>query len=125
MLALAALKLGAAHVAAVDIDEQALLATQNNAATNQFTAKQLTVGLPESLSTPVDLITANILLAPLLQLQHRFDELLNDNGTLVVSGILAEQVNELVDTYKTSFKHTTTLLQDEWALVVFTSTKNK
>ena len=125
VLALAALKLGAAHVAAVDIDEQALLATQNNAATNQFTAKQLTVGLPESLSTPVDLITANILLAPLLQLQHRFDELLNDNGTLVVSGILAEQVNELVDTYKTSFKHTTTLLQDEWALVVFTSTKNK
>ena len=119
VLALAALKLGAVHVDAVDIDEQALLATQNNAASNQFSAKQLNVGFPDSLSTPVDLIMANILLAPLLHLQERFSELLKERGTLVVSGILAEQVPELIGRYKTTFKHHSTMLQNEWALVVF------
>ena len=120
LLGLAALKLGAQHVSAVDIDEQALLATQNNALNNGITATQLTVGQPELLQTPVDLIIANILLTPLLTLQKRFRELLNNAGMLVVSGLLVDQISTLIDTYHTDFIHHATFLQDDWALVVFT-----
>ncbi len=120
ILALAALKLGAEHVHAVDIDEQALLATQDNAFNNQITGTQLTVGQPETLETPVDLIIANILLAPLRALKGRFRELLTDNGRLVVSGLLAEQVPTLTEEYLTDFTHTTTRLENDWALVEFT-----
>jgi ribosomal protein L11 methyltransferase len=119
ILGLAALKLGAQHVYAVDIDDQALLATQNNACNNHIQASQLTLGHPESLHTQVDLILANILLTPLLQLKERFAQLLTHNGMLVVSGLLVDQVDTLADEYQSIFIHHETLLQDDWALMVF------
>ena len=82
VLALAALKLGALHVDAVDIDEQALLATQNNTRGNNILMDRLTIGFPETLSTPADLLIANILLTPLISLQNRFRQLLKNKGTL-------------------------------------------
>lgn len=66
ILALAALKLGAQHAYAVDIDEQALLATQQNAASNHITDETLTVGHPSILAEPVDTLMANIFASPLL-----------------------------------------------------------
>ncbi len=120
ILALAALKLGAQHVHAVDIDEQAILASQDNAVNNTITAEQLTVGQPDTLNTPVDLLIANILLAPLMALKTRFRQLLNKTGTLVVSGLLAEQVPTLIEAYQTDFVHDETKLENDWALVAFT-----
>lgn len=122
ILALAALKLGANHVTAVDLDNQALIATRNNAATNQLPETRLTVSLPGILMTPVDLLIANILLTPLLQLQLEFHRLLKTGGTLVVSGILNEQVPQLIAAYQQNFKHVTTLVQEDWSLVAFTNT---
>lgn len=119
ILALAALKLGAAHVHAVDIDDQALLATQNNATENGILPAQLTVSQPENLDTPVDLLLANILLAPLLTLKSRFRALLKENGTLVVSGLLEEQVPALIDAYQADFSHHESVIDNGWALVVF------
>lgn len=119
VLALAALKLGAFHVDAVDIDEQALLATQNNMATNHITASKLTIGFPDALNTPVDILLANILLTPLIKLQNRFRQLLKNKGTLVVSGILAEQADELINAYHTDFEHIASYIQDGWILLVF------
>ena len=120
ILALAALKLGAQHVNAVDIDEQALLATQDNASNNNIDSTRLTVGQPETLVKPVDMVIANILLAPLMELKSRFHALLNENGTLVVSGLLAEQVPALIETYQADFMHVATNIENDWALVVFT-----
>jgi ribosomal protein L11 methyltransferase len=119
VLALAALKLGAQHVDAVDIDEQALIATQNNISGNNISKEQLKIGFPDTLTTPVDLLIANILLTPLINLKSRFHQLLKNNGILVVSGILAEQADELIHTYQTDFTHTASLIQDGWALLVF------
>ena len=56
ILALSALKLGALHVEAVDIDEQALLSTQNNATNNDIPATMLNIGFPDRLKTPADLL---------------------------------------------------------------------
>lgn len=124
ILGLAALKLGAKHSYAVDIDEQALLATQNNASNNNISESQLTVGQPDILQTPVDLVIANILLTPLLKLQKRFHKLLHNTGMLVVSGLLVDQINILIDTYLADFTHHATFLQDDWALVVFKPRKS-
>ena len=119
VLALAALKLGAAHVTAVDIDEQALLATRNNAASNHIASTQLTIDFPDSLKHPVDVVIANILLTPLITLHNRFHALLKNKGTLVVSGILDDQVDTLIDTYHPLFTHIATVIHDGWALVAF------
>ena len=119
VLALAALKLDALHVDAVDIDEQALLATKNNALSNGISMEQLTIGFPDTLSEPVDLVIANILLTPLMSLQNRFHQLLKNNGTLVVSGILEEQVDGLIDRYSNTFKHVSSFIKDGWALLEF------
>ena len=119
ILAIAALKLGASHVAAVDIDQQALLATQNNATTNAISESQLSIDFPDTLTEPVDLILANILLTPLIQLKSRFIQLLKKNGHLVVSGILANQAQTLIDAYQPELKAVTTLTHDDWGLIVF------
>lgn len=119
ILALAALKLGARHVSAVDIDQQALTATWNNALENGISASQLTASFPETLVDTVDLVIANILLAPLLDLQKQFRQLLHSQGTLVVSGILEEQVLSLIEGYQSHFIHQKTMLNDGWALLVF------
>ncbi|NCT56150.1 MAG: 50S ribosomal protein L11 methyltransferase [Legionella sp.] len=123
ILALAALKLGAHHVDAVDLDEQALIATQNNAEKNHIPHEKLTLSRPEKLTQPVDILLANILLAPLLTLESRFQTLLNHQGILVLSGVLTTQVEQLIQTYLSpEWSHLDTHTQGEWALVLFQKT---
>jgi len=120
ILALAALKLGARHVDAVDLDEQALIATQSNAEKNKIPDEKLSLEEPEKLTQPVDILLANILLAPLLSLEPRFQTLLNTHGVLVLSGVLATQVEQLIQAYTIpDWAHQDTQIQDEWALVIF------
>ncbi|HRD69078.1 MAG TPA: 50S ribosomal protein L11 methyltransferase [Legionella sp.] len=119
ILSLAAIKLGAQEVQAVDIDQQALQATLSNAATNEITDK-LSVSMPEELEHPVDLIIANILLAPLISLKERFSQLLKPGALLVVSGLLTEQSSLLISTYENVFTPVTFEEKDGWTLIVFT-----
>ncbi|KTC82425.1 50S ribosomal protein L11 methyltransferase [Legionella cherrii] len=123
ILTLAALKLGAAEVHAVDIDQQALQATQNNASANELDERKLSIGMPDTLSKPVDLIIANILLAPLISLKERFQQLLNPEGMLIVSGILEEQAPELIKTYASMFVVVRQENLSGWSLLAFKPTK--
>jgi ribosomal protein L11 methyltransferase len=120
ILALAALKLGADYLYAVDIDPQALQATQNNATVNHINNNQLALGYPDTLTLPVDLLIANILLAPLIKLQDRFRALLNPHGVLIVSGILTEQAPILIESYQENFIHQKTHDLEGWSLLEFT-----
>lgn len=110
ILAIAALKLGAGGALAVDIDEQALDATRSNAVLNHV-ASDLAVGLVSAQSPttakPVDLILANILFQPLVALAPAFSAGLKPGGDLVLSGVLAEQVDALKLRYNQwfVFKH--------------------
>ncbi|GGI86447.1 ribosomal protein L11 methyltransferase [Legionella impletisoli] len=119
ILALAAIKLGAKHVYAVDIDEQALMASRNNAEMNQVPSELISVCFPDELQLKTDLIMANILLTPLLSLKMRFYHVLEKEGMLVVSGILVDQTQELIEAYQDCFKHESTTTREEWALVTF------
>lgn len=120
ILSLAALKLGAEQVFAVDIDPQALQATQANAVTNHIQQNQLIVTEPEQLTQAAELIVANILLDPLIDLKNRFYQLLKPGAQLVVSGILAEQLPLLLSAYESHFTLDQSEYLHDWALVCFT-----
>lgn len=121
ILMMAALKLGATHAYGIDIDPQALEATQMNAQLNRIPSNAYSLSMGEDLSTlpQVDLIMANILLNPLLQLKNAFKSLIKPNGSLVVSGLLTEQMNTLISTYAPDFVLAQSQTQDQWALIEF------
>ena len=121
ILAIAAMKLGAQTVQAVDIDEQALIATTDNAQRNAIDTTQMLIAQPDELVGGADLIVANILLAPLMDLKDRFKSLLKPAGQLVVSGILADQAAGLIDAYQDMFVHQHTQELEGWSLLVFSA----
>lgn len=117
VLALAAARLGAGHVYAVDIDPQALEAARDNAFVNNLEGK-VTILAPGEVPLPqTDILIANILLKPLLELSSLFNSLVAGHGQIVLSGILATQAQECLETYGHWFKMETTRYRDEWALI--------
>ena len=120
ILALAALRLGAQHVYAVDIDPQALIATRENIACNNLPLEDFTIGKAECLAdSHSDIIIANILAAPLLELRSLFLEYLKPKGILVVSGILNTQVESIKTAYADGFQHLETTTEQDWACLCF------
>lgn len=101
VLAIAALKLGAAHGVGVDNDPQALTASHDNAARNGV-AGRLALFVPGALpgALRADVLIANILSAPLCQLAPRLAALLQSGAPFALSGILAGQEDELVERYR-------------------------
>src|SRR3977135_1175074 len=91
--------LGAAHVAAFDIDPQALLATAENAAANgvagQVGIHADAAHLPQGSLARV----ANILAGPLCELASRFAGWVRPGGQLLLAGILAEQAEVVAAAY--------------------------
>ena len=94
LLAVAAALLGAEPVLGVDIDPQAIAASRMNAAQNNVSATFALVdeaNLPALQETGVDLVIANILAEPLIELSQGLSSLVAPGGTLVLSGIMESQ----------------------------------
>ena len=115
ILAIAALKLGAAAACGVDIDERALLAARNNAMQNQVNARF--VNAAEKLGKPVHVVVANILANPLRVLAPLLARLTEKRGRVVLAGILEEQAAEVRDAYRSWFEMDTTESEDGWVLL--------
>ncbi len=101
VLAIAALKLGAAHAIGIDNDPQALTASHDNAARNGVGDRLVLcvpAGLPESVRC--DALVANILSQPLHELAPHFAALCRAGAPFALSGVLAGQEAELVDRYR-------------------------
>ncbi len=114
ILAIAACKLGACHASGVDTDPQALLATHDNAEKNQV-SDCIDVCLPADFrSSPVPLLLANILAGPLQSLVPRFSELVEPAGHIVLSGILAEQAEPVMQQYQAAFDIQLVDQQEDW-----------
>jgi ribosomal protein L11 methyltransferase len=99
VLALAALRLGARSASCFDIDPQALIATRDNAMENGLCAQ---VRLCDSLGAVprgADLLLANILAGPLIELAPSFAEILRPGGALVLSGLMAADRLEVTHAY--------------------------
>lgn len=109
ILGVAALLLGAKQVLAVDIDPQAILATRQNAKLNGVDDKLLAF-LPEDFKVYqqshhviADTITANILAKPLIHFAPYFATLLKDKGSIVLAGLIKNQVDEVMRAYQPYF----------------------
>jgi ribosomal protein L11 methyltransferase len=112
ILAIAAAKLGAAHVAATDIDPQALITTAENAAHNGVA---LEIAAPEALPAGAyDLVLANILAAPLVSLAALLAAQTRRGGRIVLSGILESQADEVIGAYAGDFDIAVGARADGW-----------
>ena len=105
ILAIAAALLGARSVVGVDIDPQSWFATRQNALYNSVPESLLAVMSTEQFadeadaSEPFDLVVANILANPLIELAPRLCAALAPGGTLTLTGVLASQASAVADAY--------------------------
>ena len=105
---------GATGVVCVDNDPQALLATRDNAARNDV-SDGLHVLMPDEFKTePADVVLANILAGPLIELAPVLLAALRPGGSLVLSGILEEQADEVAEAYRMYLDQLTTTTDDGW-----------
>ena len=115
ILAIAAGKLGASQVDAVDTDPQALIAARDNAQRNAVALRAL---LPDDLPDgEYDMIVANILANPLIRLAPLFTRRLRHAGRLALSGLLEHQAEEVIAAYAPAFDARIAAREDGWVLV--------
>ena len=105
---------GATEVICVDNDPQALLATGDNASRNDV-ANVIHVLMPAEFKPgSADVVLANILAGPLIELAPVLLASLRPGGSLVLSGILEEQAQEVAEAYRKSFEQLTVTVDDGW-----------
>jgi ribosomal protein L11 methyltransferase len=119
ILGIAALKLGANKVLAVDYDPQALQSTVNNSEKNGLTKQEIQTLLPYELldTLQVDLILANILANPIIELAEKFATHLKKRGQIILSGILNSQADSVVERYKLWFSNFEIVQNEDWVLI--------
>lgn len=98
ILAIAAARLGAGAVTAIDIDPQALRSTLDNAAANAVTVTVRSGDDPPG--APAQVVLANILANPLRLLAPALERLVAPGGSLILAGLLARQVEEVSAAYR-------------------------
>ena len=115
ILTIAALKLGADNATGVDIDAQAIIASNDNAAQNSVQAAfYLPDQLPEG---QFDVVVANILANPLRMLGQMLAARTKTSGRIVLSGILAEQIDEMSQIYAQWFDLLPVMTDNGWACI--------
>ena len=125
ILGIAALKLGATQVLAVDNDPQALVASRDNSQRNDIADSALTVALPEQVdqaarANRAGLVIANILAGPLAELSDTLLSLLNRDGSLLLSGLLERQAGPLCEHYRDRIELRIAGQQDGWVCLLGT-----
>ncbi len=99
ILAVAASRLGCTDVTAVDIDPQAITATRQNAARNHVEHAITLTGSAATIEGQFDIVIANILAAPLIELAASIANRVKAGGMLALSGILSQQIAQVIDAY--------------------------
>jgi ribosomal protein L11 methyltransferase len=117
ILAIAAARLGASSVRAVDLDPQALIATLDNATRNGVSGRLLITSDPRLDAGNADVLVANILAGPLVELAPRFAQAVRAGGRLALSGLLAGQVDTVTAAYRPWFDIVTAATREGWALL--------
>ncbi len=122
ILAIAAAKLGARQVWAVDNDPQAIEATRENANRNGIPEGQLQTLLADSAHSlvieTVDSVIANILANPLISLAPFLADKVKSGGNIVLSGILINQAQKVTEAYQSWFSLEKPVVQEAWVRLV-------
>jgi ribosomal protein L11 methyltransferase len=115
ILAIAAKKLGAKEVVGVDIDAQAIIASQFNAEQNHVEADfYMATHYPEQ---PANIVVANILSSALMVLAPALARASKTNGRIALSGILREQAEQVSAIYAEWFNMDAPVFMDSWVLL--------
>ena len=123
ILAIAAAKLGASRVLAIDNDPQAVISSKDNIINNQCESIIKTIHSKDEIDFEgCDLLIANILTNPLIKLAPTFAALVNPDGEILLSGILKKQVDRVVGCYSEYFTNLEVSNIDEWYRVTGTRT---
>lgn len=118
ILAIAALLLGARQAVGTDIDNQALEASRDNAGRNGIDPERFPLYLPEALPAgQADVVVANILAGPLVALAPQITAQVRPGGRLALSGVLAEQAEEVRNAYSEAFTLDPTAEKDGWVRI--------
>lgn len=118
ILAIAAARLGAAGVVAVDIDDQAVRATRENAARNEVPHVISTPPMNAITDGPFDIVLANILAKPLIELAPTLTELAAPGAPIVLAGLLTRQIRDVMAAYESAFSFEAPALEQGWARLV-------
>ena len=116
ILGIAALKLGAASVTAVDLDPQALLATRDNALRNGVSSQMRVQGIEADLHA-AHCVMANILAGPLIELAPKLTAACEPGGYLLLSGLLRTQAYAVRAAYASGFDMVQVAERDEWCCI--------
>jgi ribosomal protein L11 methyltransferase len=121
ILGIAALKLGAAHVTAVDLDPQALLATRDNAIRNGVSSSIDVQGVDapgiDGGLQPAYCVMANILAGPLIELAPKLTAACEPGGYLLLSGLLKTQAYAVKAAYAAAFDRVQVVERDDWCCI--------
>ncbi len=121
VLSIAASKLGASRLCAVDIDPEAVIVAKDNLSLNGVTAN-VTVGttMVQEIPGSYDIVVANIIAEELVKLAHDLVARLAPKGFLVLSGILVEREPFVIEGFSTfplslaDISH-----REEWSCLVY------
>ncbi|EHD23484.1 MULTISPECIES: 50S ribosomal protein L11 methyltransferase [Brenneria] len=118
ILAIAALKLGAARAIGIDIDPQAIQASRDNARRNGV-SERLELYLPQDQPADLgaDVVVANILAGPLRELAPLISDLPKTGGRLGLSGVLATQAAGVAEAYQDKFRLDPVAEKEEWCRI--------
>lgn len=129
ILSIGAMLLGAENAVAVDIDENAAATAAENAAKNNIPAEKYTTYfgnilndtvLAEKIDSQYDIITANIVADVLIAMKEHFVRYIRKNGILIVSGIITERMDEVIDAISSvGFEMLEVNTKEGWAAVKF------
>lgn len=121
LLGIAALLRGGSYASFVDIDPQALTATKQNLEKNQIDAIKYDIYLPTSFERePADILLANILSGPLVELAESIARLVKKGGSVCLSGILHGQKHEILSAYQPWFNNLAVKQSGDWLRITGT-----
>ena len=117
ILGISAIKLGAKSVTAIDLDPQAVIASKNNAEKNHVQQAIEITDNNKTIEKNFNIIVANILAKPLIELAPYFYKKLNKEGAICLSGILEGQINITKDAYLKYFNLSEIKIKDGWVMM--------
>lgn len=117
ILAVAAIRLGARRALAMDIDPQALLATRENAERNAVADRVAVTDDRDCGGAVADVVVANILAGPLVELAPVLCARVRIGGRLALSGLLLEQAADLMVAYRPWLDLELAASREDWGLL--------
>jgi ribosomal protein L11 methyltransferase len=127
ILSIGAMLLGAENAVAVDIEENAVASAIENAAKNNIPEDKYIAycgnvlsdnALADKIDKKYDIITANIVADVLIAMGSLFDRYLKENGILIISGIIEERMDEVINAVENcGFTKLEQNIKEGWAAV--------